>query len=260
LDWLIAHLEHFTYVGIALTLFLAGLGVPIPEDIPLIFGGAMAGAGKINVWAHLVISLVFILIGDTCLFFIGRHIAGATLSGAGRWGRLIKPERRDWIISHFKRHGSWTVFVARFVAGLRGGVFLTAGAAKFPYRRFLLLDGLAAMISVPVWVWLGHKFGENWEVLLEKAKHVQRGVLLAVVVAVVLGWLAWRVRRKHKAAQALASQPPGGHLWEEEDDEEGSEPEQRLAGRQAVSLAQPGHHHHELEERREQAANNGHRQ
>jgi membrane protein DedA with SNARE-associated domain len=45
-EFLTHYLEEFSYVGIAVWLMLAGLGVPLPEDIPLIFGGAMAGAAR----------------------------------------------------------------------------------------------------------------------------------------------------------------------------------------------------------------------
>lgn len=209
MSWLIAHLEHFTYVGIALTLFVAGLGVPIPEDIPLIFGGAMAGMGKINVWIHLAISMAFILIGDSCLFFIGRRIGRSSQGGMGRWSRLITPERREKVVNYFDRYGSWTVFFGRFVAGIRAAVYLTAGAAGFPFWRFLLLDALAAAVSVPVWIWLGYTFGENWEVILEQAKAVQGwalGGLLVIAAAVIGARLYFKARRASQQAQARSGQ------------------------------------------------------
>jgi len=199
-EWLTAYLDQFTYVGVALSLFVAGLGVPLPEDIPLIFGGAMAGAGKINVYIHFAISMTFILIGDTCLYFIGRRI-GSAAEGTGRLGRLLTPERRAKATVWFDRYGSWAVFFGRFVAGIRGAVFLTAGTARFPLPRFILLDFLAALISVPVWIWLGWKFGENWEVVLETAKSAQGWVLggLAVVAVALLIYFKWW--RKRRVAQ-----------------------------------------------------------
>lgn len=55
------------------------------------------------------------------------------------------------------RYSNWVLFVARFLPGLRSPIFLTAGMTRrIPFWRFLLLDGLAALISVPVWVYLGY--------------------------------------------------------------------------------------------------------
>ncbi|MCA9527150.1 MAG: DedA family protein [Myxococcales bacterium] len=197
MEWLTGYLDQFTYIGVAVSLFAAGLGFPIPEDIPLIFGGAMAGAGKINVYVHFVISIVFILIGDTCLYYIGRRIGSAS-EGKGRLARLLTPERRAKATGWFDRYGSWAVFFGRFVAGIRAAVYLTAGTVRFPVARFVVLDFLAAMVSVPVWIWLGWKFGENWEAVVETIKGAQIWVLggvgfIALALVVYFKW--WRKRR-----------------------------------------------------------------
>jgi membrane protein DedA with SNARE-associated domain len=196
-EWLTEYLDQFTYIGVAVSLFVAGLGFPLPEDIPLIFGGAMAGAGKINVYIHFVISMVFILIGDTCLYLIGRRLGTASES-KGRLSKLLTPERRAKAMAWFDKYGSWAVFFGRFVAGIRGAVYLTAGTVRFPLPRFILLDFLAALVSVPVWIWLGWTFGENWEVVIATMKSAQ-GWVLGVAGAVILGLIIyfkwWRKRR-----------------------------------------------------------------
>jgi membrane protein DedA with SNARE-associated domain len=201
-EWLVANLEEFTYFGIALCLFVAGLGVPIPEDIPLIFGGVMAGAGKIDVWWHFGISMAFILIGDSCLFFIGRRLSRNADASKGWFGRLLSPGRRHKATAYFNRWGAWTVFFGRFVAGIRGAVFLTAGAAGYSYPRFVLMDGLAALVSVPVWIWLGYTFGENWEEIMEQAKTTQGWVLGGLAILVILGLVGWKLYKKRQKAEA----------------------------------------------------------
>ena len=60
MEWVIEHIEEFSYFAVAFVLFIAGLGALIPEDIPLIYGGVMAGAGKMNVYIHFGVSIVFI--------------------------------------------------------------------------------------------------------------------------------------------------------------------------------------------------------
>ena len=72
------YLDDFTYVGVSVWLLLAGLGMPLPEDIPLIFGGVMAARGEIDVVIHFILSMVFIIVGDSMLFFIGRRLGQAT--------------------------------------------------------------------------------------------------------------------------------------------------------------------------------------
>ena len=129
-------LEEWTYVGVAVVLFIAGLGVPIPEDIPLIFGGVLAGRDPpvINVWIHFAVSMTFILIGDSCLFFVGRRLAKQT-EISGWWARYLTPDRKEKVERYFARYGMWTVFFGRFVAGIRGAMFLSAGISGFSYPK-----------------------------------------------------------------------------------------------------------------------------
>jgi membrane protein DedA with SNARE-associated domain len=202
-EWLTEYLSEATYVGIALVLFVAGLGVPIPEDIPLVFGGVMAAQGHIDVVAHFVLSLFFILVGDSCLFMIGRRLGRG--AGSGLWGKLLTPSRQAKAEKYFHRFGSWTVFFGRFLAGVRAAVFLGAGAARFPYWRFLVLDFLAALVSVPVWIWIGWTFGEHWEEILEQAKTIQGWLLGGLAVLVIGGWLGLKFWRR-KSSQHAASQ------------------------------------------------------
>lgn len=200
MDFFIHYLDEFSYIGICVWLMLAGLGVPLPEDIPLIFGGAMAGAGKINVVVHFVLSMIFILLGDSCLYFIGRRI-GSSSEVSPRWAKLITHERRAKVHGFFEKYGMWTVFFGRFVAGIRGAVFLSAGIANFSFSRFLLMDFLAALISVPVWIYMGWLFGENWHVILETAKEYQTwvvGISAVLVVGGILGVKAWKKRQAAK--------------------------------------------------------------
>jgi membrane protein DedA with SNARE-associated domain len=200
-EWLTAYLEQFTYIGVAVSLFLAGLGFPLPEDIPLIFGGAMAGAGKINVWVHFAISMVFIVVGDTCLYLIGRKI-GNVSEGGGRIAKLLTPERRKKAEAFFEKYGNWTIFVGRFFAGFRAAVYLTAGTVKFPLGRFMLLDFLAALISVPIWIYLGWIFGENWHEVIDIFKRYQWWVVGGIVLIVAAIWFIMRTRKKRAALAA----------------------------------------------------------
>ena len=206
MEWVIEYIEEFQYVAIALVLFLAGLGVPIPEDIPLIYGGVMAGQGKLDVTIHFLVSMVFILIGDTCLYFIGKKLAQKNKNNhselntdaqeKSRFDKLVKPEMQAKVQGYFDRYGSWAVFFGRFVAGIRGAVFLTAGLTGFPLKRFLVLDGLAALVSVPVWIAIGLWFGKRWTVIVDLIKSYQMYVVGAVIFIAVAWWL---VKRKRKA-------------------------------------------------------------
>jgi membrane protein DedA with SNARE-associated domain len=84
---------------------------------------------------------------------------------------------------------------------MRTAVYITAGAThRVSFWRFLMLDGLAALISVPFWVYLGY-FGANRREWL--GMWIHRGqsslwLLGGLVCVVALIWW-WRRRRKLQA-------------------------------------------------------------
>ena len=194
MDWITQYIAEFNYFAVALVLFLAGLGFPIPEDIPLIYGGVMASQGHMNVWVHGVVSIVFILVGDYCLYRIGRKL-GDSAEAPGFVQKILTPKAKAKVNGMFARFGSWAVFFGRFVAGVRAVVFLTAGMSRFPVWKFLLLDFLAALLSVPLWIYLGLWAGENWEFFLEKFK-VYNAWFIGFLLVAGLGYFMYKRRRR----------------------------------------------------------------
>ena len=161
----------------------------------------MSGQGLKNPYIHFAVSMAFILIGDLCLYGIGRRIS-RNAETPSKWQKVLTPERQAKVQGLFDKYGSWAVFFGRFVAGVRAAVFLSAGMARFPVGKFIFFDLLAAAISVPVWIWIGYAASSNWEVLAEKAQKYQFMILGVGLVRVVSGF--WYIKRRHrkKAEQA----------------------------------------------------------
>ena len=116
-----------------------------------------------------------------------------------RWvAHVLTPRRHAQVKAKFSRYGNRLMFVARFLPGLRTAVFLTAGMShRVSFLRFIALDGLAALVSVPFWIWLGYLGAEHREWVLAQLHRGQGvlGALLVVLVAFVMAW-AWRRGRE----------------------------------------------------------------
>lgn len=187
-------------------LILCGLGLPLPEDVVLISAGAL---GQIDGRSWVSVSLLMyagVMIGDSTIFLTGRYLGQRLL--ATRWfQRYLSPAKQQRVEVRFHRFGSMVLFVARFLPGLRAPVFFTAGSMKVRYWKFLLFDGLAALISVPFFVWLGHwlwaKFHDDLAQLDRQLARSQwysllvtGGIATLVILAIVV-----RLRRRHRSAR-----------------------------------------------------------
>ena len=117
--------------------------------------------------------------------------------------RVVTPERFVAVQAKFEKYGVWVLFVARFLPGLRSPIFITAGVTRrVPFWRFLLMDGLAALISVPVWVYLGFLGASNRDWLLTWVHRGQTGLLGLIGVSVVGGIAFWWMKRRRKQQAA----------------------------------------------------------
>jgi membrane protein DedA with SNARE-associated domain len=194
-------LEEFTYLGIFLALFLGGLGVPLPEEIPILTAGVLAHEGVVRWWLALPICILGVLSGDMVLYWVGHHWGERILN----W-RLVRyvlsQEREEALKEGYRRHGVKIVFTARHVIGLRAAAFLTAGIARVPFGRFLAADLGAAMLGVPISFGLAFLFTDQLEDILRDVHRVERWGLLLVAVAVA----CWFARRAWRRGAALERQ------------------------------------------------------
>ncbi len=83
---------------------------------------------------------------------------------------------------------------------MRTPIFMTAGISrKVSVLRFIVMDGLAALISVPVWVYLGDYGASNREWLMKTVHQLQHGLFALIGIgAVILGWFWWRKRTRSR--------------------------------------------------------------
>jgi len=187
------------YIAVFIALMICGAGLPLPEDITLVAGGVIAGLGFANVHAMFALAMFGVLLGDAAIFMLGHHYGARIL----QWrfvARVLTPERYIKVQEKFDRYGNRMLFFARFLPGMRTTVYLTAGTThRVSFLRFLLIDTLAALISVPFWVYLGFFGADNHEWLV-KWMHRGQSSLWALVGIVLLTVLVlwWRHRRRSR--------------------------------------------------------------
>jgi membrane protein DedA with SNARE-associated domain len=192
------YIEHFTYLGLFVILLLCGMGLPLPEDIALLAGGFLVHRGVIRYPITLGVALLGVVAGDNSLFFLGRRFG----TGLVRYFGLNRPGSKaqiDRIRAFMRRHGHRAIFYARFLAGLRALIYLTAGSFGVTPLRFLSYDLLGAIISVPVVVSIGYLFGGQLEVVIHYLGGFER--LLWVVAVLSLAIYGMRLLYTRTSAQ-----------------------------------------------------------
>jgi len=183
------------YAAIVIVLFACGMGVPIPEDITLFAAGFLAYKGRITLAGAVIVGLIGVLVGDSFMYLIGRNF-GRKVFDWPVFRKIFTSERIKMAEEKIQNNARIICFTSRFAPGLRAPVYITSGVLRVPFTVFIGMDGLAALISVPVWVFLAYFLGDKVEMLLEIAKQTKIGV--ALVLLVLIGFYIVRKIRKRR--------------------------------------------------------------
>ncbi|WP_304668350.1 DedA family protein [Neisseria polysaccharea] len=192
-----AFFVEYGYAAVFFVLVICGFGVPIPEDLTLVTGGVISGMGYTNAHIMFAVGMFGVLVGDGVMFAAGR-IWGQKILRFKPIARIMTPKRYEQVQEKFDKYGNWVLFVARFLPGLRTAVFVTAGISrKVSYLRFIIMDGLAALISVPIWIYLGEYGAHNIDWLMAKMHSLQSGIFVILGIgAAVVAWIWWKKRQR----------------------------------------------------------------
>lgn len=181
------------YAAIFGALLVCGLGVPLPEDITLIAAGILAALKSISLPGAMIIGFIGVLAGDCILFFIGRRY-GYRVFSLPVFRSIFNEKRILLARRKVLTNSKFICFTARFLPGLRAPIYLTAGIMGVSPLVFLTLDGLAALISVPVWVYLGWYFGSNLDAALAIAIQAQKYILIGVGVLILI-YILYKIQK-----------------------------------------------------------------
>lgn len=205
-------IEAGGYIVIFLLLFVAGLGFPMPEDIPLLCAGFLISQHKMHWVPAAIIAWLGIMAGDCALYHMGKRF-GLSITRMPYVGKHLTPRRIVKAEQWFERHGVWVVALGRMVAGVRGAMVVAAGTIRFNYLKFVIADGLAAIVSGGMFMvlgwWLGRTLGSVSAIrqLLKEYEHwLLGGTLVVAILAIAVFMLYRSLRRKKREREPVEKQ------------------------------------------------------
>ncbi|PID63230.1 MAG: hypothetical protein CR974_02205 [Gammaproteobacteria bacterium] len=187
MDNLIAFIDaHVIYapVVIFLILFVSGFGLPFSEDVLVVLSGVLASQ-HVAMLVPLYLGVFFgAYAGDSATYWLGR-ILGVKLLQTRLLKNQIHPDKLNTVGRLFAQKAILVMLLGRFVPfGMRMLVSLTAGMTKFDYKKFVVFDALAVLLTTGLTFSLSYYFGDAIVIVLDKVKYL----LLALIVSYLV-WL-----------------------------------------------------------------------
>ena len=193
--WLTDLFARYGYFVVFFGVLLENAGVPVPGETILLAGSALARFGHLSIFWVISIAIAGAVLGDNVGFFIGRRGGRRLLERHGRMLGLTRA-RLDQFDAFFARHGAKTVFIARFVTGLRVVGAVLAGASTLPWGRFLVFNATGALAWATTFGAVGYALGYSWETIERWIGDLGLVFLVVAVIVVVLAF--GRSRRRSR--------------------------------------------------------------
>jgi membrane protein DedA with SNARE-associated domain len=197
--------QHFIatygYLAIFLLMVAESACIPVPSELIMTFGGALAAGAVPGTGLNLAV----VILAGTAGNVVGSYIAWAVGRYGGqpalrRWGRLIRIREHDldrasrW----FDRFGPRAVLIGRLLPVVRTFISLPAGIAGMDPLRFGIYTAIGCVPWTAALGAAGYAVGKNWD-SIANGFHGPTYIIAAVVV-IGLAVAVWRYLRSRPAA------------------------------------------------------------
>ena len=205
---MIAHvIGSLSYAGVLFVLLAGSLGVPVPEEIPIVTAGVLSHQGVMRWWLALPTCMVGGMSGDIVLYWVGRRYGERVLEHR-LVRRFLDAARLAHIEAAYRRRGALIVFLARNVMGLRAAAFIAAGVVRLAFWKFLLADGIAIAYGVPLNFAIAYFFSAHLRAVMAEVHRVERWLMFAgLTAAAAITYVVLRRRSQRALAAAAAAVP-----------------------------------------------------
>ena len=189
---LVADASGWAYLILFLFAFLDALVPIVPSETAVITAGVVAASGDLSLGLIIPAAAAGAFLGDNTAYLIGRRFGGRATE---RFFSGEKAQQRlGWAEEQLRERGGELIVIARFIPGGRTAVTLSAGTLHYPWRRFVVFDGAAALVWASYAALLGYYGGRTFESFW--------GLVLALTTAFAIAGgvelFRWVQRRRRK--------------------------------------------------------------
>jgi membrane protein DedA with SNARE-associated domain len=189
------------YLIISFIAFIENIFPPFPSDGVVVFGGFLAGVGKISYIVLLLTSTIGSTLGFMLAYHIGVKCSKAKISQLKN--KYIPVDALIKVGAWFSKYGYWLIIVNRFLAGTRAVISFFAGLSGLPFLITIVLSFVSALAWNTLLLYGGLKLGRNWHQALDVMGRYSHLLLYVIIGLALLGVAVSLLRNKKKASSLV---------------------------------------------------------
>ena len=194
-------IANYGYLAIFVLMLAESACIPIPSELIMLFGGALAAGAvagtHLNLAAVIAAGVVGNLAGSYLAYAAGRYAGPAALH---RWGQRIylREHDLDRATAWFTKYGPLAVGVGRCLPVIRTFISLPAGIARMNPLRFGVYTVIGCIPWTAALAWAGYAVGSRWE-SISNDFHGPTYIFAAVIAVAAVIVVAVFVRKRRAA-------------------------------------------------------------
>jgi membrane protein DedA with SNARE-associated domain len=198
-------ISHAIYAVIIFGVLEAAC-LPIPSELTMLLGGAVASGAIPGTHQHPSLVLVIVLgtvaelVGSSVAYAVGRGGGGPPVAPCGRYVLVTEAD-----VARAERflvgRGAWALPVARMLPFVRAFASIVAGIVEIPPVRFIVLNLIGTLAYVIALCSAGYSIGSQYS-KVEHSLSLVSYVVVALIVIALAGFVIHRLREFRKEAAA----------------------------------------------------------
>lgn len=201
-------IANYGYLAIFVLMLAESACIPIPSELIMLFGGALAAGAvagtRLDLAAVIAAGVLGNLAGSYLAYAVGRYGGQAALR---RWGRRIRLREHDLdkATAWFTRYGPVAVGFGRLLPVIRTFISLPAGIARMNRVRFVAYTVLGCIPWTAALAWAGYAVGGRWQQVANDFHGPTYAVAGLLAVGAALG-IAVFARNRRAVAGAVPAE------------------------------------------------------
>ncbi|MGW8440763.1 DedA family protein [Paenibacillus sp. S33] len=183
-EYLISIIEQYGYAALFFSLWLGIVGLPIPDEVIVMTGGAVTGMGILHPLPAFLIVYLGVVSGLSLGYVLGRTVGTPILE------RLRRKKKMDRYITFSEKlihkYGNFTICISYLLPIVRHIIPYIVGINKMSFKRYALFSYSTGLIWTLIFFLLGRTFGDHVQAVGELIhRYGLQMVLLLIMLTII---------------------------------------------------------------------------
>jgi membrane protein DedA with SNARE-associated domain len=185
------------YLGVFLLMTLESTVFPLPSELVMPFAGFLVARGTFSWWGVIIVSSLGGLVGSLISYLIGYHGRMPFIRKFGKYF-LLDEEHLEQAEQWFHKHGGITIFIGRFIPGVRHVIAIPAGIGKMNLWKFSSYTLIGCALWNAFLIWTGYVLEKNWELVYNYTEYIDMFIVFVLIIAITY-YAIYLVSSHHKS-------------------------------------------------------------